>query len=98
MLFRLLLLVIQLKNWLQQKINKIEKKNTDHDHCKYITSPEFKKWGKMYFISNDGSKNMFVYQLTLDILQLKKKHKDTNSFMGYIRLSLSDYMPLSYLA
>ena len=28
--------------------------------------------GRMYFISNDGSQNMFVYQPTLDKLELKK--------------------------
>ena len=34
---------------------------------------------RIYFTSNDGSQNMFVYQPTLDILQLKKE-KDT----GYV--------------
>ena len=29
-------------------------------------------FGRIYFTSNDGSQNMFVYQPTLDILQLKK--------------------------
>ena len=28
--------------------------------------------GRIYFLSNDGSQNTFVYQLTLDMLELKK--------------------------
>ena len=31
--------------------------------------------GRMYFTSNDKSRNMFVYQSTLDTLELKKKIK-----------------------
>ena len=31
--------------------------------------------GRMYFTSNDGSQNTFVYQPTLDTLELKKKIK-----------------------
>ena len=33
--------------------------------------------GKMYFTSNDGSQNTFVYQPTVDMLELKKS-KGTN--------------------
>ena len=29
--------------------------------------------GRMYFTSNDGSQNKFVYQSTLDTLELKKE-------------------------
>ena len=28
--------------------------------------------GRMYFVGDDGSQNMFVYQPTLDTLELKK--------------------------
>ena len=44
MLFRLLILVIQSKKTdCNTKINQIEKKITDHDHNKYITTKEFNK-------------------------------------------------------
>ena len=44
MLFRLLILVIQLKKTdYHKKINKFEKKITDHDHNKYTTNQEFNK-------------------------------------------------------
>ena len=33
--------------------------------------------GMMYFTSNDGSQNAFVYQPTLDMLEFKKD-KDTD--------------------
>ena len=38
------MLVIQLKKpYYNTKINETEKKNTDHNHDKYITTPEFNK-------------------------------------------------------
>ena len=45
MLFRLMILVIQLKKAdYDTKTGEIEKKNTDHDHCKkYFTTKEFNK-------------------------------------------------------
>ena len=44
MLFRSLILVIQLKETdYKTKINEIEKKITDHDHDKYIATQEFNK-------------------------------------------------------
>ena len=44
MLFRLLILVIQFKKTdYNAKVIKIEKKITDHDHNKYITTQEFNK-------------------------------------------------------
>ena len=38
--------------------------------------------GRMYFTSNDGSQNMFVYQPTLDTLELKKE-KGTDYFLSW---------------
>ena len=38
--------------------------------------------GRMYFISNDGSQNMFVYQPTLDKLELKK-NKGTDYVLSW---------------
>ena len=57
--------------------------------------------GRMYFTSNDGSQNKFVYQPTLDTLELKKKV--LNMFLvgnksEYIILNLSHYILLSYIA
>ena len=31
--------------------------------------------GRMYFTSNDGSQNTFIYRPTLDILKLKKRQR-----------------------
>ena len=56
----------------------------------------------MYFTSDDGSQNIFVYQLTLDLLEIKKI-KALIMFLvgnqrGYILLNLSHYILLSYIA
>ena len=58
--------------------------------------------GKIYFTSNDGSQNNFVYQLTLDTLELKKG-KGTDYVLswkseGVLILNLSHYILLSYIA
>ena len=45
---------------LLKKLNSL----TTKDYCFFL--------GRMYFTSNDGSQNTFVYQPTLDTLQLKK--------------------------
>ena len=38
--------------------------------------------GRIYFSSNDGSQNMFVYQQTFSVLELKKE-KGTEYFIGW---------------
>ena len=37
----------------------------------------------MYFTSNDGSQNIFVYQLVLDKLELKKKDEGTDYILNW---------------
>ena len=37
----------------------------------------------MYFTSNDRSQNIFVYQLVLDKLELKKKDKGTDYILNW---------------
>ena len=59
--------------------------------------------GRMYFTSNDGPQNMFVYQPTLDPLEFKKKIKLLIMFlvgnqMECIISNLSHYILLSYIA
>ena len=49
--------------------------------------------GRLYFTSNDGLQNMFVYQPTLDTLELKK----AKVLIMYILLNLSHYILLSYI-
>ena len=56
--------------------------------------------GRIYFSSNDGSQNTFVYQPPLDTLELKKMTKGLIMFfvgnqMEYIILKLSHYILLS---
>ena len=56
--------------------------------------------GRIYFTSNDGSQNIFVYQPKLDTLEIKKKTKALIIFLvgnqkGYILLNLSHYILLS---
>ena len=57
----------------------------------------------MYFASNDGSQNTFVYQPTLDTLELKKD-KGTDYVLTwksngvYITLNLGHYILFSYIA
>ena len=59
--------------------------------------------GRMYFASNDGSQNTFVYQPTLDTLELKKD-KGTDYVLtwksngAYITLNLDHYILFSYIA
>ena len=57
----------------------------------------------MYFTSNDGSQNIFAYQLVLDTLELKKKTRALIIFLvgnqrEYILLNLSHYLVLSSIA
>ena len=57
--------------------------------------------GRMYFTSNDVSQNTFVYQSTLDKLQLKKTQVLIMFLVGnqreYLILNLSHYILLSYI-
>ena len=57
--------------------------------------------GKIYFTSNDASQNTFVYQLTLDVLELKTDIL-IMFFVGnpreYIIVNLSHYILLSCIA
>ena len=39
-------------------------------------------WGRIFFTSNDESQNIFVYQPTLNVLELKKD-KDTEYAIGW---------------
>ena len=58
--------------------------------------------GKIYFTSNDGSQNTFIYQPTLDALDLKKTKVLIMFLVGnqrsYIILNTSHYILLSCLA
>ena len=56
----------------------------------------------MYFKSNDGSQNTFVYQGTLDTVELEKD-KDSDyviswKLKGVYNCKLSHYILLSYIA
>ena len=57
---------------------------------------------RIFFISNDGSENTFVYQPTLDTLKLKKTKVLITFLVGnqmeYIILTWWDYILLSYIA
>ena len=50
--------------------------------------------GRMYFTSNDGSQNTFVYQPTLDTIELKKE-KGTDYCLSWKsnRISISKLKP-----
>ena len=71
------------------KINEIEKKITDHDHDKYITSPEFNKLTAEYFAAilkraNLVSKNeiaKFVNKTDFDnkLISLNKKNNSNKT-------------------
>ena len=58
--------------------------------------------GKIYFISDDGSQNTFVYQSTLHTLQLKKTKVPVIFCVGnekeHIAVKLSRYILLSHIA
>ena len=59
MLFRLLILVIQFKKTdYNAKVIKIEKKITDHDHNKYITTQEFNKLTSETFAARLSQANL----------------------------------------
>ena len=57
---------------------------------------------RMYYTSNDGSQNTFIYQPTLDTLELKKTNILIMFLVGnqleYIILNLSCCILLSYIA
>ena len=57
--------------------------------------------GMMYFTSNDGSQNTFVYQPTLDMLELKKTKVLimllVKNQMEYMILNLSHYKLIFYI-
>ena len=56
----------------------------------------------MYFTSNGGCQNTFVYQQTVNTLELKKAKVLTMFLvakqMGYNILNLNHFLPLSYIA
>ena len=58
--------------------------------------------GRMYITSNDGSQNTFVYQRTLDTLELKKAKILVIFLIGnqmeYITLNVTHYILVSYIA
>ena len=58
--------------------------------------------GWIYFTNNDGSQNMFVYQPTLDTLELTKDKSTDYIFIWnkkeYIILNLGHFILLSYIA
>ena len=47
--------------------------------------------GRMFFTSNDGSQNSFVYQLPLDTFELKKKIKGTDYVLIWKSKGLFNY-------
>ena len=57
---------------------------------------------RIYFTSNDGSQNTFVYQPTLNTLELKKSKTMIIFLVGnqrdYTLLNLNHYIFLSYIA
>ena len=57
--------------------------------------------GMMYFTSNDGSQNVFIYQPTLDMLELKKTKVLimllVKNQMEYMILNLSHYKLIFYI-
>ena len=55
---------------------------------------------RIYFTSNDGFQNMFVYEPTHDTLELKKDKCMllNGNQMEYIILNFSHYILLSYIA
>ena len=59
--------------------------------------------GRMFFTSNDGSQNTFVYQLALDTLELEQRIKVLIMFLvgnqrEHVILNLSHYILLSCIA
>ena len=56
----------------------------------------------MYFTRDDGSQNVFVYQPTLDTLELKKTKELITFLVGsqmeYLFLNFSHCILLSYIA
>ena len=56
----------------------------------------------MYFASNDGSQNIYIYQPTLDTLELKKdkvtEYVLSRKSKGVFNSKLSHYILLSYIA
>ena len=75
---------------LLRKLNSL----TTKDYCFFL--------GRMYFTSNDGSQNTFVYQPTLATLELKKAKALIMFLVGkqrkYIILNLSHYILFSCIA
>ena len=79
----------------ENELNELSKK------VKLLSTKDYSSFlSRIYFASNDGSQNKFVYQPTLDTLELKKKTKVLIMFlvgnqMDHIILNLSHYILLS---
>ena len=54
------MLVIQLKKDYDTKITEIEKKITDHDHDKYITTPDFNNFSERVFTARLAQANLIT--------------------------------------
>ena len=68
-------------------------------HLNSLTTNDFNFFlGRIYFTSKDISRNTFVYQPTLDTLELKKRTDYVLSWKSYIILNLSHYKLLSCIA
>ena len=87
-----------------RKITSNKTKNLEvHEKLNSLMTKDYNFFlGRIYFTGNDGSQNMFVYQPTLQTLELKKKKVMTMFLAGnqreYIIINLSHYMLLSYIA
>ena len=62
-----------IRNWYDTKIRKIGKKVTDHDHDKYITSPEFNNLTAKFFAGRLAQGNLIIKTALIEELaQIKQ--------------------------
>ena len=83
------MLVIQLKMTTTKKINEIEKKITDHNHDKYITTPEFNKLTSGNFAARLAKANL-VTKTNFDdkLMNLNKKINSNEKNIYQLKINL----------
>ena len=83
------MLVVQLrKQIIAQKISQIEKKVTDHNHDKYITTPEFNKFTAEIFAAGLAQANLVTKtDLDTNLISLNRKMNSSKKSMYLLKMS-----------
>ena len=82
-----MLLIQSEKSDYKTKINGTEKKITDHDHDKYITTPELNKKLKQLILQKNGVNLFIVYELDTWSQDINGDFPLINCLFGSVKLT-----------